>query len=80
MARAADLTAFASELRAASERAVLPGAGLYGPAADLARFYAHLSGGTLLPGDALGEVTRKYPRASNGVKQAVDREQKRVKC
>jgi tol-pal system protein YbgF len=29
---------------------------------------------------ALGEVARKYPRASNGVKQAVDREQKRVKC
>jgi tol-pal system protein YbgF len=29
---------------------------------------------------ALGEVMRKYPRASNGVKQAVDREQKRVKC
>jgi tol-pal system protein YbgF len=29
---------------------------------------------------ALGEVTRKYPRASAGVKQAVDREQKRVKC
>ena len=29
---------------------------------------------------ALGEVTRKYPRASVGVKQAVDREQKRVKC
>ena len=29
---------------------------------------------------ALGEVTRKYPRASNGVKTAVDREQKRVKC
>jgi tol-pal system protein YbgF len=29
---------------------------------------------------ALGEVTRKYPRASNGVKQAVDREQKRIKC
>ena len=29
---------------------------------------------------ALGEVGRKYPRASNGVKQAVDREQKRVKC
>ncbi len=29
---------------------------------------------------ALGEVTRKYPRASRGVKQAVDREQKRVKC
>jgi tol-pal system protein YbgF len=29
---------------------------------------------------ALGEVTRKYPRASGGVKQAVDREQKRVKC
>jgi tol-pal system protein YbgF len=29
---------------------------------------------------AFGEVTRKYPRASNGVKQAVDREQKRVKC
>jgi hypothetical protein len=25
-------------------------------------------------------VTRKYPRASNGVKAAVDREQKRVKC
>jgi tol-pal system protein YbgF len=29
---------------------------------------------------ALGEVTRKYPRASSGVKQAVDREQKRIKC
>jgi len=29
---------------------------------------------------ALGEVARKYPRASAGVKQAVDREQKRVKC
>jgi tol-pal system protein YbgF len=29
---------------------------------------------------ALGEVIRKYPRASSGVKAAVDREQKRVKC
>jgi tol-pal system protein YbgF len=29
---------------------------------------------------AFGEVMRKYPRASNGVKAAVDREQKRVKC
>jgi tol-pal system protein YbgF len=29
---------------------------------------------------ALGEVTRKYPHASSGVKAAVDREQKRVKC
>jgi tol-pal system protein YbgF len=29
---------------------------------------------------AFGEVARKYPRASSGVKQAVDREQKRVKC
>jgi tol-pal system protein YbgF len=29
---------------------------------------------------AFGEVTRKYPHASGGVKQAVDREQKRVKC
>jgi tol-pal system protein YbgF len=29
---------------------------------------------------AFGEVTRKYPRASNGVKAAVDQEQKRVKC
>ncbi len=29
---------------------------------------------------AFGEVTRKYPRASNNIKQAVDREQKRVKC
>ncbi|MBB5049779.1 tol-pal system protein YbgF [Rhodopseudomonas rhenobacensis] len=29
---------------------------------------------------ALGEVTRKYPRASGGIKQAVDREQKRIKC
>ncbi len=28
----------------------------------------------------LGEVTRKYPSASAGVKAAVDREQKRVKC
>jgi hypothetical protein len=25
-------------------------------------------------------VTRKYPRASSGIKAAVDREQKRVKC
>jgi hypothetical protein len=25
-------------------------------------------------------VTRKYPRASSGVKAAIDREQKRVKC
>jgi len=25
-------------------------------------------------------VTRKYPRASAGVKAAVEREQKRVKC
>jgi len=25
-------------------------------------------------------VTRKYPRASAGVKKAVDSEQKRVKC
>src|SRR4029077_19764867 len=31
-------------------------------------------------GAAFGEVTRKYPRASAGVKAAVDREQKRVKC
>ncbi|MDB5503251.1 MAG: tol-pal system protein [Tardiphaga sp.] len=29
---------------------------------------------------AFGEVLRKYPRASGGVKTAVDREQKRVKC
>jgi tol-pal system protein YbgF len=29
---------------------------------------------------AFGEVTRKFPRASSGVKAAVDREQKRVKC
>jgi tol-pal system protein YbgF len=29
---------------------------------------------------AFGEVMRKYPRASGGVKAAVDREQKRVKC
>jgi tol-pal system protein YbgF len=29
---------------------------------------------------AFGEVTRKYPHASAGVKAAVDREQKRVKC
>jgi tol-pal system protein YbgF len=29
---------------------------------------------------AFGEVTRKYPRSSAGVKAAVDREQKRVKC
>ena len=29
---------------------------------------------------AFGEVTRKYPRASAGVKAAIDREQKRVKC
>ena len=29
---------------------------------------------------ALGEVTRKYPRASNSVKAGVDREQKRIKC
>jgi tol-pal system protein YbgF len=29
---------------------------------------------------AFGEVTRKYPRASSGVKAAVDREQKRVRC
>jgi tol-pal system protein YbgF len=29
---------------------------------------------------AFGEVVRKYPRASAGVKAAVDREQKRVKC
>ena len=29
---------------------------------------------------AFGEVTRKYPKASAGVKAAVDREQKRVKC
>jgi tol-pal system protein YbgF len=29
---------------------------------------------------AFGAVTQKYPRASSGVKAAVDREQKRVKC
>lgn len=29
---------------------------------------------------ALGEVARKYPQALRGIKQAVDREQKRVKC
>jgi len=29
---------------------------------------------------AFGEVTRKYPRASNGVKQGVDREQKKIGC
>ena len=29
---------------------------------------------------ALDQVTRKYPRASGGVKAAVDREQKRIKC
>lgn len=29
---------------------------------------------------AFGEITRKYPRASSGVKQGVDREQKRVGC
>ena len=29
---------------------------------------------------AFGEITRKYPKASNGVKQGVDREQKRTGC
>jgi tol-pal system protein YbgF len=29
---------------------------------------------------AFGEVVRKYPRASGGIKSAVDREQKRIKC
>ena len=29
---------------------------------------------------AFGEVTRKYPHAANSIKQAVEREQKRVKC
>ena len=29
---------------------------------------------------AFGEVKRKYPHAAGGIKQAVDREQKRVKC
>jgi tol-pal system protein YbgF len=29
---------------------------------------------------AFGEVSRKYPHASGSIKQAVDREQKRVKC
>jgi TolA-binding protein len=28
----------------------------------------------------LGEVTHKYPRASNSVKQATEREQKRAGC
>lgn len=28
----------------------------------------------------LGEVTRKYPRAAQGVRQTVEREQKRVRC
>ncbi|MBI3434278.1 MAG: tol-pal system protein YbgF [Proteobacteria bacterium] len=28
----------------------------------------------------LGEIARKYPRASRGVKQGVDREQKRARC
>jgi TolA-binding protein len=28
----------------------------------------------------LAEVGRKYPRASNSVKQGVEREQKRVHC
>jgi hypothetical protein len=28
----------------------------------------------------LGEIGRKYPRASANVKQAADREQKRVGC
>ena len=28
----------------------------------------------------LAEVGRKYPRASNAVKQGVEREQKRVRC
>ena len=28
----------------------------------------------------LGEVGRKYPRASGSVKQGVEREQKRVRC
>ena len=29
---------------------------------------------------SLGEVTRKFPRAALSVKQAVEREQKRVRC
>ena len=29
---------------------------------------------------SLGEVMRKFPRASAGVKQGVEREQKRVRC
>lgn len=29
---------------------------------------------------ALGEISRKYPKASSAVKQGVDREQKRVRC
>ena len=29
---------------------------------------------------AFGAVLQKYPRASAGVKAAIDREQKRVKC
>jgi tol-pal system protein YbgF len=29
---------------------------------------------------SLGEVLRKFPRASGAIKQAVDREQKRVRC
>src|SRR5262249_59597704 len=29
---------------------------------------------------AFGDVARKYPRASAGVKQAIQREQKRVRC
>ena len=29
---------------------------------------------------SLGEVLRKYPRASVAVRQSVDREQKRVRC
>jgi tol-pal system protein YbgF len=29
---------------------------------------------------SLGEVLRKFPRASAGIRQAVDREQKRVRC
>jgi tol-pal system protein YbgF len=29
---------------------------------------------------AFGEMARKYPHAANNIKQAVDREQKRVKC
>ena len=29
---------------------------------------------------SLGEVTRKFPRASTSLKQSVEREQKRVRC